>query len=271
MGEDKQGYISSQITIPSEFEDVFTYFYVAENRSDQTVIKTLLPSFQTILIFSFGNTVNLKSKEDSTLAMDKCVVLGPIKRALDYSLSAGSAILVANFKEDAFYRFFGQVISLNLAINPDELIGENCFTHLWHSLNKIKSSKDRVDFILDFCRPYLKNREPAFVHFSDTPENNNISPIKAIAQATNKSERMVQLNHKKFYGYTAKEVTRYKRFLLAIELLQTKSSDVDWFEIINTCNYYDQSQLIHDFKYYIKLTPTQYLKFQHDICKVNKE
>jgi AraC-like DNA-binding protein len=41
---------------------------------------------------------------------------------------------------------------------------------------------------------------------------------------------------------------------------------MDWFEVINECGYYDQSQLIHDFKHYINLSPAKYLKFQQDIC-----
>ncbi|MFZ0596955.1 MAG: AraC family transcriptional regulator [Flavobacterium sp.] len=34
---------------------------------------------------------------------------------------------------------------------------------------------------------------------------------------------------------------------------------------MDQCGYYDQSQLIHDFKYYMNISPTKFLKFQNDI------
>ena len=50
-----------------------------------------------------------------------------------------------------------------------------------------------------------------------------------------KSERTVQTHHKKYFGYTAKEIIRYQRFLKAIKLIQRISFQnltIDWFEVI---------------------------------------
>ena len=97
----------------------------------------------------------------------------------------------------------------------------------------------------------------------------SLNPIKSVASLNSQTERNTQLNHKKHFGYSAKEYNRYNRFIKTIELLQnlaSSTSKTDWFEIITQCGYYDQSQLIHDFKYYINLSPTNYLKFQQDIC-----
>ena len=70
-------------------------------------------------------------------------------------------------------------------------------------------------------------------------------------------------------SYSAKEYNRYERFIKAIALIQNiayTNSKIDWFEIVAECAYYDQSQLINDFKHYINLSPTKYLKFHQDIC-----
>lgn len=53
--------------------------------------------------------------------------------------------------------------------------------------------------------------------------------------------------------------------------MASTSKKIDWFEIINKCGYYDQSQLIHDFKHYLNISPTKYVKFQQDICIANAE
>jgi AraC-like DNA-binding protein len=61
----------------------------------------------------------------------------------------------------------------------------------------------------------------------------------------------------------------FNRFLKAIkisEAIATEHKKIDWLDIINQCGYYDQSQLIHDFKHFLHLSPNQFLKFQQDIC-----
>jgi len=54
-----------RIAVPSEFESVFSHFYFAENKTDFAITKTLLPSFQTILIFTFGAKAYLKSQNNT--------------------------------------------------------------------------------------------------------------------------------------------------------------------------------------------------------------
>ncbi|SOE23403.1 AraC-type DNA-binding protein [Spirosomataceae bacterium TFI 002] len=267
METDDEHLKSNRIAVPEAFGTIFTHFYHAENKSTQAITRTLLPNFQMIMVFIFGTPVQLISENNSQINIDKCIVLGPVKKAFEYTLPIGSEMLVANFKDDAFYRFFGKVtLSDKLPTNPDELLEQNCFTHLWH-LVKNANHSDRVNLILDFCSPYLKSSETAFKHFKE--DYTVFNPIKAIAQETNQSERTIQLNHKKYFGFTAKEKVRYQRFIQAIELLQTPTQETNWFDIIDACGYYDQSQLIHDFKHFIGHTPVQYLKFQKEICITN--
>jgi AraC-like DNA-binding protein len=262
-------YQSYRIDVPQDFEEVFTHFYFAGNRSAETVTKTLLPSYQTILIFNFGNKAILYSGQDTQIEIEQCLVLGPIKQAFDYALPTDSAILVANFKEDAFYRFFGAAaIAEHVPMDPDELLEENCFSLLWHELRALDEVDKQVSQALEFCRPYLRSRNDVASQLANF-SNGTLNPIKVIARENNHSERSIQLHHKKYFGYSAKELNRYQRFLKAIRMIQSTASDnkkMDWHEITETCGYYDQSQLIHDFNHYIHLSPARYLKFQQDIC-----
>ena len=262
--------IEQHIPVPSEFEDVFSHFYFAENNTGELLTKTLLPSYQTIMVFNFGANAWLVSKQKTKISIDKCVVLGPIKYAFDYSLPVDSKILVANFKADGFYRFFGTASLFDhLPVQPDELIDENCFTNLWHRLNGMGSVTERISCILEFCRPYLRSRN-ATSELLTNFNNSSLDPIKTVAQKTQQTERNIQLTHKKYLGYSAKEMNRYQRFLSAIKLIQNNTSGstkTDWFEVIEQCGYYDQSQLIHDFRHFINLSPKKFLKFQQDICR----
>ncbi|WP_343615691.1 helix-turn-helix domain-containing protein [Flavobacterium sp.] len=265
----KDKFSSGRIAVSDEFQEVFSHFYFAENNSDITFTKKLLPSYQTIMIFSFGESAYIHSEGDENIEVEKCIVLGPIKKAFDYSQPAGNTILVANFKDDAFYRFFGSAaLAENLPIDPNDLLSENCFTALWHKLNEIENKEEQVECILEFCRPYLRKRNPVTGQLIEL-KNTAYNPIKKVADETKQSERAIQLTHKKQLGYSAKEINRYLRFLKAIEMMQDiacRTSKNDWFEIVGECGYYDQSQLINDFKYYINLTPARYLKLQCSIC-----
>lgn len=270
MVSEEPSYHHYRLPVPQEFGDVFSHFYSAENNGTSILSKTLLPSFQTIMVFNFGARASLVSKQGTAIEMDKCIVLGPIKQAFEYSLPPGAKILVANFKDDAFYRFFGKAsLSGHLPVHPDVGMEENCFTCLWHQLNSIDEVTERIDRILDFCRPYLRLQNTTstlLVKLKSGPVN----PIKSVAEEMGQSERNIQLKHKKHFGYSAKEINRYQRFIKAIDFIEqamASASEVDWFEIIGQCGYYDQSQLIHDFQHFIGLSPKTFVKFQQDICQ----
>ena len=262
-----EAYNGYRITVPTEFDEIFSHFYFAENKSKDPIIQTLLPTFQSMMVFSFGAPLALITKEKEEISMGKCLILGPIKQAFTYVLPSGGKMLVVNFKDDAFFRFFGTA-SLMEHQHPDDLLNDNCFTMLWTNLNKIDSINDKVTHLLDFSRPYIKNRH-SLTEQIIALGNTAISPVKEISNKQKLSERAVQMNLKKHLGYSSREIGRYMRFLKAVELVQQLASDhnpVNWFEVIEECGYYDQSQLIHDFKYYLDLSPSKYLKFQHGIC-----
>lgn len=266
MVTENSNYSNSRIPVPTAFEAVFSHFYFAQNKTTETITKTLLPSFQTILIFNFGAKALLHSKNKTEIEIEKCLVLGPIKQAFDYSLPPNSEILIANFKDDAFYRFFGNAnVDGHLPINSDDLLNENCFTDLWAELHKINDTNQQVNYILEFCKPYLKQRNLIAEKLTDFKDE-TLNAIKAIAYQQQQTERNIQLNHKKHLGYSAKEISRYQRFLKAIELIQNSASKSLKIDVIDQCGYYDQSQFIHDFKHYTNISPTKYLKFQEDIC-----
>src|SRR5690606_10573977 len=132
MEPNNEEYISYRLPVNSEFSEVFSHFYFAENRSSSPLTKILLPSFQTIMVFSFGVNALFNSNQGTSIEINKCIVLGPIKAAFNYTLPPKAEILVVNFKADSFYRFFGKAsMSDQLRFNPDDAVAGNCFTALW--------------------------------------------------------------------------------------------------------------------------------------------
>lgn len=269
MENSNPAYINYRIAIPEAYKNVFTHFYFARNNTNVTITKKLIPSYQTVLIFSFGEKPHFKSKEHPYVEVSKYLMLGPIKHIIEYSLPPGAEMLLVNFKDDAFFRFFGNAtIAEHIPIVPDELVSEDDFMILWNELNKITDIQARVSHILEFSKPYFESQSKIaeqMVNFTDE----NLNPIKSIASQNNQTERNTQLNHQKHFGYSAKEYNRYLRFIKAIACIDQiayTNAKINWFEVIAECGYYDQSQLINDFKHFINLSPTKYLKFQLDIC-----
>ncbi len=269
MKEEDQYYTHYRIKIPPKYEEVFSHFYYAHNHSSETITKTLLPSYQTILIFCFNASSFLHSTAGIDIKVDNCLMIGPVKRAFNYSLLPDASILTVNFIDDAFYRFFGSsVMADHLPFDPDELLNEDCFNTLWGELNQISSVSEKVEHLLQFCDRYRLQRNKIAEQLSKFNDS-YLNPIKSVALQNTQTERNIQINHKKHFGYSCKELSRYQRFLMAINILQENISSrtkTDWFQVIEQCGYYDQSQLIHDFRHYTHLSPTKYLKFQKEIC-----
>lgn len=262
-----EAYKGYRIAVPVEFEEVFSIFYYAENKSGKPVTQTLLPSFQSVMLFSFGTSISLRTKQNEEIIMSNCMIAAPLKQAVDYTLPAGAEMLTVTFKNDAFFRFFGSAL-LDSHIHPDDLLNDDCFSTLWAELNEIDTVDGKITHILNFCRPFLQGRHPITEQIIALG-NNVVSPVKEISNKKQLSERSVQMKLKEHLGYSSREMGRYMRFLKAMQLVEQLAAGTDqvnWIEVVEECGYYDQSQLIHDFKHYLNLSPSKYMKLRNGIC-----
>lgn len=239
-------YTTQSIPVPAEFDDVFSHFYYAANRMNAPIHKTLLPSFQTILLFSLGTPVSCSVKGGHKIVIEKTMALGPIKQPLAYTLEPGSEMLVANFRPDAFYRFFGrQLLPLESAYMDSA--GKNGFHEIWERLKPIPANAEKVNALLSFCVTYPEAREFSPKHM---PQHSGLGNGRTATETE------------------AGETPCYTRFKKAIDLLQPhtrNTTPIDWPAIVEQCGYCDHSRLIHDFHHFMDLSPTQYLKLQEEV------
>ena len=262
-------YQSYRVEVPDKYSEVLTHFYVARNDTATTVNKKLIPSFQALLVFNFGVPAQVKLEGLPETNTGKCLLFGPIKKQLSYLVHPGSELLVVNLKDDACYRIFGQVMfNMTAPVHPDTLLETDYFEQFWDRLSPMESTEARINALLEFCDSHLRDRNPIAAQlagFSDETQNE----VKAVALDLNVSERTVQMAYKKQFGFTSKEKQRYQRFLKAIDELQKTTGSIDWQDVAYRYGYYDQSHLIHDFNYYLGISPEQYLKIRQDSCMGN--
>lgn len=260
------GYFSQTVAVPPEWEDVFAPLYFARNDDPAPVSHRLLPNLRTLLVFSLGTPASL-SWQGEEIVVSGSIVVGPLREALHYTLPAGSDIVVVNFRFDAFYRFFGPSLHSWVPRQLPETLG-HCFAGLREDLRSLATPEDRAACILAFSATYLRQRENPAERLIESGVYDR-PLIKAAAAGAGQHLRTVQLNHKKYLGYTAKDMSRYQRFREALRFLDErveKRVPVDWFEVVEAGGYYDQSHLIRDFQYYLGVPPSRFLTLRDQLC-----
>ena len=262
--EEIQGYYGSRFDVPSEWASVFSHFYYAVNSGKTPLSRTLLPDMRSLLVFSFNDPITVNGK-----AVNETLVTAPLKKDIEYTMAPGCAMLVASFKDDAAYRFFGRQIPHDtLFMNPDEILGTICFAILHEQLLLLATPEEKINYLLNYSKAFLIESE--FVSQTITQSiSPKFNPVKVIAQQQNISERSVQLHYKKYFGYSAKELAKFQRFqnvMATLNTLLTQHQKVNWFDLIEANGYYDQSHLIADFKHFTGVSPNNYIKLQQEFC-----
>lgn len=83
--------------------------------------------------------------------------------------------------------------------------------------------------------------------------------VSELAKNLNISDRTLHRIFLKEVGINPKDYLKIIRFNHACKLMSAYP-DIDWFEIIYNCGYYDQMHFIREFKYIMKATPDYFLK-----------
>ena len=258
----KPPYQGERMEVPSELQGIYTHFYFAQNDSDQVLEFTFVPSFQVMLIFSLGTPISLMIRDQPEVVIERYFILGPVKQAFNYRLPPGANVVVVNFANDGFHRLFGAATAQSSRL---EQLDEDCFSAIHRALQQQDSAAQQRDLLLVVGKDYLQSSARIEL---DTQEMVNQS-VHEQALLKETHARTLQMHYKNRLGYSVKEYTRYHRFMQMITLVQeslANQREVDWADVVFTCGYYDQSHLIRDFKHYLMMSPSQYLKLSQQMC-----
>jgi len=256
-------------TVDGDLNEIISHFYHIHHLQGDTVLKHLSPSLEILLIFNLGSSVAISFNNScSPNEIQKgCAVIGPLKQMLNYELKEGADAIVVNFRLSGFYRLCkiplnnldGQTI-----YDPDSQMDKFSWNDLWITLSQITDIEARLTIISDYVAHYIHEIEDAVQPLIDGEHyfyNAAKNPVKAIASDAKLTERTIQIRFQKYAGYSSKELLRFLRFKMVLSrFIGGKENSFDMFEIITTFNYHDQSHLIKDFKYFLGVTPQQFLK-----------
>jgi AraC-like DNA-binding protein len=93
--------------------------------------------------------------------------------------------------------------------------------------------------------------------------------VREVARRIGLSQRRLIERFSAEVGMTPKLFARVRRFQRVIALLRDAAASPDWARLALTCNYYDQSHLIRDFRAFGGVTPGEYLRQGSPLVKEN--
>lgn len=246
---------------------VFSHFYCVQQATDAPVLpQQLVPNYEMLLVFNFGPAIPMWLG-DKALVFHRTVVLGPLRHLLRYELPPGADVIVVNFTLNGFYRLVGRSAQQVRAADwrdADWMLDPMTFESLWQELTQKRTQTERLEWIRSYIQTYLAPvRQQDHDLFDSIPlfGQNVVDPVKAMAEDQRVSSRSIQLQFQTNLGYSAKELARFLRFKqVLVFLIQHAANAIDWLSVVDRFRYYDQSHLIQDFRFYLGMTPRQFVK-----------
>jgi len=262
--------IDKKIEVDERLSRVLRHFYFVKiPENEETSIQHLSPSLEMLLIFNFGEPVSfsLGNEKIGKRTIGRVAILGPLRQMLNYERKPGTDLMSLAFIYDGFYRFQSLSRQQPGIISFDEEMAfrnAEYLNQIWETLMPLEDPMQRARVVQDFLLRNLTNPEPAantLLDNVDTIYDPVIKPVSVMAERASVSDRTIQKRFRKYVGYSTKELLRFLRFKAVVHfILENQDGKTDWFEIIHTYNYHDQSHLIKDFKYFTGVTPRQFVK-----------
>lgn len=266
--------IGTKITVDQRLSRVISHFYtIRVPAGGCTKVLHLSPSLEMMIIFNFSAPVRYSFGDEplGTGIADGINIIGPLRQLLNYEIKEGTDLVILTFIYDGLYRFLSLPIdaiqTAELTESDTQAITEQ-LAELWELLANCPTDEKRIELLTDYLIQRLPQHTQASLPIPEAEaafSNPLLNPAKVIAAQNNLSERAIQKKFKKFTGYSPKELVRFLRFKKVIAyLVERPNTKIDWFEIIVTYGYHDQSHLNKDFKYFTGVAPQQFLKMANE-------
>lgn len=263
---------------PASLRPVVQHLLLLTASGPAPVVRTILPNFQVLLLFNLGPEAAIWFDDGPPQRLTTTLVAGPLTTAVQYRLPAQARILVVTLTLSGFYQLF-QVPAEHLRggfIDPDALGTAGAFAQLWERL-QVASSPGQLGQLLALfyqsrVRPLSASQSELLAYLPLLKHAGPLGALKAIAAASRLSERALQVRFRKYFGFSAKEATRFLRFrrlLAEVQRAPATQTSPDWLALLEHYGYYDQSHLIHDFTHYLRQPPNKVLvqlRTNEDIC-----
>jgi AraC-like DNA-binding protein len=134
-------------------------------------------------------------------------------------------------------------------------------------LCEAKMPSERFDLlekalVAHLFRPLERHHAVRFALDTFARSNSGL-PVRDVARDAGLSQRRFIQLFAREVGMSPKLFCRVRRFRQALETTR-QTAEPDWARVAVDCGYYDQSHLIHDFRFFSNLSPTEYVRQRSD-------
>ncbi len=158
---------------------------------------------------------------------------------------------------------FRTKIFTNKIVPFEKVFGENK-SYLIDNISKAQNHLKIEAFLNHFFLQLLSEKKKTSPNYLSNIQNiimeqkSNYN-VKFLAKNMNLTSRTIRRIFQENIGIAPKDYLKIIRFNHACHLLSTYPQ-IDWFEIIYNCGYYDQMHFIHEFKQIMGYSPLKFLK-----------
>lgn len=210
-----------------------------------------------ILVLEKNKTIMLDNFIINIYELNNPLIIKPLTR-----LNCFKGICIT-FKLKGIINFFN--FNSKLMSNKTICLGEILGNNYLYLINRISEASNNFEIknILDkFFILTLNEEVQSFLIdniYNYIIKNNGCLSVKDLSNHFNITCRTIQRIFNEYIGIKPKEFLKIIRFNHACKLI-SENLELDWFNIVCDCGYYDQMHFIHEFKSIMKHTPIKFLK-----------
>lgn len=253
---------------PNKFITSFFEFEIEEK--DMPLVGNLLPTAQSHLLYFFSDEKHEVVINNKSFLENGLVVCGQSYRSYEFIPTCPVRVFGANFHATFLHKILGkQMSSITDSHLPLKDFCQLLHDKIIHVFKEEDSSKEiakNLEKVL-FSIPIKDNKNINYVDIAIDlihQKKGRIS-VEEVLEYLTISQKNLEIQFKKIVGLTPLKYIKLYKFWHLMKAYE--SEIIDFNEALDYYNYYDLSHFNRDFKLFMKVKPTEYIKRDNTLIK----
>jgi AraC-like DNA-binding protein len=251
-------FYSPQSAFLKEFIQCFWFI-----RHDSIPLATkMLPDGYSDIMLNFGNAYSLAFNNESEIEINESVFVGQRTKTMFLNQTGDVNMIGVRLNPGKEYTFLNQSAHLvqNSVISVSQVMGEVFESYLFDIQNN-NTDELRVNLTEQLFENHFRNnnaKSNTLVDFALNLIQKNVVGGQGLdlSKELNLNYKQSERLFKKHVGITPKKYIRVIRFYQAYTKIRNQKS-VNWTEVLNEYNFYDQSHFIKEYHWFTGNSPNK--------------
>jgi AraC-like DNA-binding protein len=227
---------------------------------EQNIHETILPQGVIEIVFNFAESIQgILPYSHTVTSAPRCFIQGIHTHVVNAVYLGQHHLLGIRLQPHRIHDLLGILPAELKNTHIDLTLIKPAFNHIWHQLMEVPSFQHKVHILLrelpSLTPPACqRSNRLSYLFFSDNVES--FQSVDELARQVCYSSRQLNRVVHQLFGFSAEEITVYKKYVQAVTLMQAGSSSLT--EIAYQAGFYDQAHFCRVFKSYSGMTPKQY-------------